>query len=198
MTERDPKQVLQAIDRLFITVMAIGLLALAAFGLIAWVVDNRLDNFESQARFSPPVSDSVSPDIDSGKDAPTESVFEIFVPAYSHIYRQDGQPFRLTVTLSVRNTDQNSVLVVNSVRYFDTNGKMVRSYLDQPLSVAPLGTKEFLVEEEDIEGGSGANFIVQCSLPEQDISRPLIEAVMIGAANQQGISFTSRGLEISK
>ena len=202
MKEKDPESMMRAVDRLFFGIIGFGFVVFVAFGFLAWYVDSRLDTFESEARYRPPVSDPVSHSETVSENKPIgsariKSVRGVFVSAYSHIYTQEGQPFRLTVTLSIRNTDPKYSLSIDSVRYFDTSGQLVRSFLDQPLTMAPLGTKEFLVEENNVEGGSGANFIVQWSSPQPNIGQPLIEAVMIGTSGQQGISFVSRGIEMA-
>jgi hypothetical protein len=52
----------------------------------------------------PPASDPV----DAAADGADHAVFQsVYVPAYSHIYTQGGNPLRLAITLSVRNTDRN-------------------------------------------------------------------------------------------
>lgn len=116
----------------------------------------------------------------------------VYVPAYSHVYHQDGRPQLLTVTLSVRNTDLDHPITVSAVKYYDTNGKELTSHLKQPIKLAPLSTREFLVKREDELGGSGANFIVEWGARET-VSEPIIESVMIDTSGQQGISFARSG-----
>lgn len=117
----------------------------------------------------------------------------VYVPVYSHIYTQDGdREFNLTATLSIRNTDPEVPVYVTAVRYYDSMGELVRRYVELPLRMAPLASVPFVVEERDITGGVGANFIVEWAA-EQNVSSPIIEAVMISTAYQQGISFVSRG-----
>jgi hypothetical protein len=53
------------------------------------------------------------------------------------------------------------------------------------------------IKESDTQGGSGANFLVEWQA-ETEVNEPIMEGVMIGAAGQQGISFTSRGKAIKK
>jgi hypothetical protein len=43
-----------------------------------------------------------------------------------------------------------------------------------------------------VGGGVGANFIVEW-IAEKEVSEPVVEAVMISAASNQGISFVSPG-----
>jgi hypothetical protein len=122
---------------------------------------------------------------------------QVYVPAYSSIYHGDkNREVNLAVTLSVRNTDFRKSLTVSSIDYYDEKGKKVRSYLSAPFTLAPLETRSFVVRESDTEGGLGASFIVVWKSSEKKISLPVIESIMISTAMQQGISFTSRGIEL--
>jgi hypothetical protein len=124
------------------------------------------------------------------------SVHTVYVPVYSHVYFGDGRPYLLATTLSIRNTDLKRGITVKSVKYYDTDGKLVRNYLADPLRLRALASKEILVEEHDIAGGSGAKFIVEWT-SEEAVERPIIEAVMIGASDLRGISFVTTGKEVS-
>jgi len=117
----------------------------------------------------------------------------VYVPIYSHIYTwEQNRRMNLTATLSVRNTDLNHPLIIASVDYYDTNGTLVRSYLEQPVELGPISSQEFVVEQEDVSGGSGATFLVEW-VAQMPVSTPVIEAVMINAGGNQGISFISPG-----
>ncbi|WP_341526330.1 DUF3124 domain-containing protein [Nostoc sp. UHCC 0302] len=129
------------------------------------------------------------------KIATTET---IYVPVYSHIYHHNKQEiFNLAVTLSIRNTDLTNSLVLTSVRYYDSDGKLVKKYLEQPIQLDALASTDFFVNRNDTSGGLGANFIVEW-VSQTKISEPIVEAVMIGTDYQQGISFTSPGRVIKK
>jgi len=123
----------------------------------------------------------------------------VYVPAYSHIYHgiKKPTPFYLTVTLSIRNTDPRNPLVLKSVRYYDTEGKMLREYTPTPVLVPPLGTKEFIIMQFDKEGGSGANFLLDWKST-APVTNPIVEAVMIGTSSNQGISFLTDGQVIEE
>ena len=121
----------------------------------------------------------------------------LYVPVYSHIYGGNKErPFNLAVTLSIRNTDMSGTIRIISVEYFNSEGVMVKRYLDKEVLLGPLATLRYVVRESDTSGGSGANFIVRWN-SETAVSPPLMESVMIGTQSQQGISFTSRGQVIS-
>jgi Protein of unknown function (DUF3124) len=117
----------------------------------------------------------------------------VYVPVYSHIYHQDKkQTFDLAATLSVRNTDLNDAIVITAVRYYDSEGKLVRKYIDRPIEIAALASVDYFVDTTDTSGGSGAKFIVEWVAPTK-VSEPALEAIMIGSGFQQGISFVSPG-----
>ena len=120
----------------------------------------------------------------------------IYVPVYSHIYHQDQQDqekiFNLAATLSIRNTDLTKPIIITSVRYYDSNGKLVKQYLERPIELSAIASTDYVVNKTDTSGGLGANFIVEW-VAQTEVSEPVIEAVMIGTDFQQGISFISPG-----
>ena len=122
----------------------------------------------------------------------------IYVPVYSHIYSGDREhPFYLAATLSVRNTDPKHAITILSVDYYDSKGKLLRPYLENPIILKPLATTRYIIKESDKSGGSGANFIVKWK-SDVKINAPIIESIMIGTKTQQGISFISRGRVIQE
>lgn len=122
----------------------------------------------------------------------------VYVPAYSHIYYGDReQAFALTVTLSIRNTDPRHPITILGADYYDTDGKLLKRYVETPKTVGPMGSMRYVVKESDRAGGSGANFLVRWSATDK-VTEPIIESVMISTATQQGLSFTSRGQAIEE
>ena len=117
----------------------------------------------------------------------------VYVPVYSHIYSGDRErPFYLAATLSIRNTDRNHGIVIQAVDYYDSEGKFLKHYLKEPVTLGAMATLRYVVPESDKSGGSGAKFIIKWQ-SEHPVAEPLIESVMISTKTQQGISFTSRG-----
>ena len=116
----------------------------------------------------------------------------IYVPVYSHIYADGGKPHLLETTLSVRNLDPKRTISIKSVKYFDTNGAVIKEFLADEMNLPAMATAAFLVEKQDIRGGSGANFIVVWDAKEP-VYEPLVEAVMVGFSETKSISFTSPG-----
>jgi hypothetical protein len=99
--------------------------------------------------------------------------------------------------LSVRNTDLHNSLTVISTKYYDNNGKELKEYVQTPITLNPLASRRFVVEEGDESGGFGANFIVKWKA-EKDINPPIVESVMIGLKSGQGISFVCQGKVIAE
>lgn len=78
------------------------------------------------------------------------------------------------------------------MRYYDTAGQLVESFLENPHSLAPLASADFFVDQRDDRGGAGANFIVEWA-SEKPVSKPIVEAVMAGISGTQGLSLVRSG-----
>lgn len=123
---------------------------------------------------------------------------EVYVPVYSDIYHLNGErKFSLTVTLSIRNVMSDESIFIGNVDYYDSEGKMIRKYAEKTIELKPLQSIEFIVEQDEDEGGAGANFIVSWG-GASSLNPPVIQAVMIGTSSQQGISFVTDGVRINK
>ncbi len=120
----------------------------------------------------------------------------IYVPAYSHIYSGSREkPFLLTVTVSIRNIDPKHPIKVTMVDYYETQGNLLKKFLDTPVTLKQLESIRYIIPQKDKTGGSGANFIVEWK-SDHFVNPPIVEAVMIGTQSSQGVSFTSRGQTI--
>ncbi|MBV9388972.1 MAG: DUF3124 domain-containing protein [Chroococcidiopsidaceae cyanobacterium CP_BM_ER_R8_30] len=116
----------------------------------------------------------------------------IYIPVYSHVFYSEQRIFNLATTLSIRNTDLTNPIIITSVRYYNSNGKLVKQYLEGPIQLNALASTNFFVQRNDPSGGFGANFIVDW-VAQTEISPPIVEAVMLNAESQQGISLLSSG-----
>jgi len=122
----------------------------------------------------------------------------VYVPIYSHIYSGDREhPFYLAATLSIRNTDPKHTINILSVDYYDSKGKLLKSYLENSISLNPLSATRYIIKESDKSGGSGASFIVKWK-SDVKVNAPIIESIMIGTKTQQGISFITQGRAIQQ
>lgn len=124
----------------------------------------------------------------------------VYIPIYSDIYSETkAVKFNLTATLSIRNTSLYDTLYLDGIDYYDSAGDLVRAYLDtdQTLALNPMQSIEYVIEENDVAGGTGANFIIQWAATSDQI-KPVFQGVMISTNGQQGISFLTEGVSISR
>lgn len=121
-----------------------------------------------------------------------------YVPVYSDIYHRDGtRRFSLTVTLSIRNNSQVDSAYIISADYHDSYGTFLHGYVDSTIILTPLESIEFVVDEKQITGGAGANFIVEWGAT-NFADQLMIQTVMIGTNGQQGISFITDAKKIGE
>lgn len=134
----------------------------------------------------------------TGRDLRVVTGQIVYVPSYSEVFLgREGLNMQLAVTLAIHNTDLNAPIIIQSVRYYDTDGNVVRDYINEPVEVSPLATTGFLVEDSDRSGGWGSNFIVEW-VAEEPVYEPIIEAIMVSTRGTQGISMISLGRVISQ
>ncbi|TXC79005.1 DUF3124 domain-containing protein [Luteibaculum oceani] len=120
-----------------------------------------------------------------------------YLSIYSQIYSlTEHRKHDLTVTVSMRNTSTVDTLYIESAKYFDGKGKLIRNYFKDPIYISPLETVDIVIDEKDREGGTGANFLFSWSM-EIEAAEPLFEAVMISTSGQQGLSFTTTGKRVN-
>lgn len=115
----------------------------------------------------------------------------IYVPIYPHVYFETKHVLNLAVTLSIRNTDLTHPITITSVRYFDSEGKLVKQYLEKSLQIGALASTNFLVVRSNTSDGMGPNFIIEW-IAHQTVSEPIVEAVMIGNSMTDG--FLTKGV----
>jgi hypothetical protein len=120
-----------------------------------------------------------------------------YLPVYAQIYEvSEERKINLAATVSIRNTDLKDTIYISKVDYFNTEGHLIRKYLTAPVYVLPMETLEIIIKSADNSGGTGANFLFEWYSGNKT-SKALFESVMISTTAQQGISFTSRGIDIN-
>ncbi|APY12530.1 hypothetical protein BWZ22_15470 [Seonamhaeicola sp. S2-3] len=119
-----------------------------------------------------------------------------YLSIYSQIYsKSDLKTHNLTAMVSLRNTSDTDTIYVLKAEYFDTHGKSIRNYFENPIYLAPMETAEIIIHEIDISGGTGSNFMFDWKIP-KNCSEPLFEGIMNSTMGQQGLSFITQGIRV--
>ncbi|MGO4919819.1 DUF3124 domain-containing protein [Maribacter spongiicola] len=119
-----------------------------------------------------------------------------YLSIYSQIYSSsEHKTHNLTAMVSLRNTSDVDTIYLSKAEYFDTHGVSLRNYFSHPIYLAPLETAEIIIDEMDVEGGTGSNFIFEWQAP-KDCPEPLFEGIMNSTVGQQGLSFTTQSRRI--
>lgn len=115
-----------------------------------------------------------------------------YLSIYSQIYSiSEHKTHNLTAMVSLRNTSETDTIFILNAKYYDTHGSSMRNYFDNPIYLAPMETTEIIIDETDITGGTGSNFIFEWRTP-VGCSEPLFEGIMNSTVGQQGLSFTTQ------
>lgn len=119
-----------------------------------------------------------------------------YLSIYSQIYSlSQHKKHNLTAMIGLRNTSDTDTIYVLRAEYFDTHGQSVRKYFDHPIYLAPMETAEIIIDEGDISGGTGSNFLFEWKTP-KGCPEPLFEGIMSSTMGQQGLSFTTQAVRI--
>lgn len=119
-----------------------------------------------------------------------------YLSIYSQIYSlSEHKTHNLTAMASLRNTSDTDTIYILKAEYYDTHGNSIRHYLDHPIYLAPMETVDMIIDEVDITGGTGSNFIFEWNIP-QNSSEPLFEGIMNSTVGKQGLSFITQGVRV--
>ena len=141
--------------------------------------------------------------VDDWLNQPCDVVFDdlpqrhhSYLSVYSLVYhRTEKRQYNLSVTISMRNTSSTETLVLNAIDYYNGEGEKIRAYVENPVCLGPMVTREIVINAPDTEGGVGGNFIFDWHMRNES-TKPIFEAVMISTAGQQGLSFVTTGVHL--
>jgi len=138
------------------------------------------------------------------ENIPLSSGQLLYLPIYSTIWHGDTHPIKgkpmksnMSALVSIRNTSLITPIKIQSARYYNTEGKLIREFISGPKVIGPLGTLELFIEKSEAEGGSGANFLIQWEAA-TDTNAPLVEAVHIDNQASRPYSFITSARVIHK
>ena len=123
----------------------------------------------------------------------------VYVPIYSEVYYSGNQnvTFYLTSTLSIRNTSLKDTVYIEDIDYYDTDGKLIKQYLDASLLLHPMQSIEYVIEKDEKIRGTGANFMVNWGANNPKV-KPIFQGVMASIKGQQGITLLTDGVSVKE
>lgn len=186
-----PDWFVRIMSRPLLVIVLLATLVVGIPALVAVYLDHRISTIADPNDVRPANEPSGAEPAELPKSALVGQT--VYVPVYSHVYQGRGERLMLAATLSIRNTDDRHALTISAIRYYDTEGNLVRDYLKTPLKLKPMGSTDFLVKEADAAGGSGANFIVEW-VSDEPVREPIIEAVMVGRKGSGFATFARPGV----
>lgn len=119
-----------------------------------------------------------------------------YLSIYSQIYSiTQHSTHNLTAVASLRNISDRDTIYLTKATYYDTHGNLLKTYFDKPIYLAPLETTEIIIDEINVEGGTGSNFLFEWKIP-KNCPEPFFEGVMNSTMGKQGLSFTTQSIRI--
>ena len=101
----------------------------------------------------------------------------------------------MATNASVRNTDPRHSITIMKADYYNTEGSIVKKYVETPVVVAPMASTNFFLSQSDDSGGAGANFLIRWE-SQQPVNEPIIESVTFGVRGSHSLSFVTKGKPI--
>jgi hypothetical protein len=119
----------------------------------------------------------------------------LYVPVVSYLYLgKKASPYPLNVTLHVRNTDPQQAINLTGASYYDGRGRLVRNYLLESVRLGPRASLALPLDQPETSSFSdGPPCVVVTWTSPEPASAPVSQAVHVGSAGQQGISFVTNG-----
>jgi len=114
-----------------------------------------------------------------------------YLSVYSQIYSfSQHSKYNLTGLISMRNVSEVDTLYISRADYFATGGEKIRGYIEEPVFLLPMETIDIIIDQNDVSGGTGSNFIFEWHISE-DAPEPIFEGVMSSMQGNQGVGFTT-------
>lgn len=115
----------------------------------------------------------------------------LYMPVYSNIPFLTKQRFDLSAFLAIHNTDLKNKIKITKIDFFNTDGKLIKSFISSDQQLNPLATMIFTIPQAD-QSGTGANFLVEW-MADQQVNEPLVESIMQDLSGNKGLAFLSTG-----
>ena len=106
-------------------------------------------------------------------------------------YMKDDVSFRVTAEVIIHNTDPDHAINLVKMDFYDTDGKLVKSYLQEPLKLNPASGRRFRVKDSVPDAaGAAAHFIIQWQADNKVVA-PLVSGLLLGSRGTRGYAITT-------
>ena len=104
-------------------------------------------------------------------------------------YISEDFAFPVHATIIIHNTDPDHAISIVKMDLYDSSGKLVRKYLQQPLTLNPSAGARWRIKS-DLSGVEGevAHFVIQWQA-DAKVVEPLVRGFLLGARGTRGYSF---------
>jgi hypothetical protein len=107
-------------------------------------------------------------------------------------YMAGDYAFDVRASVFIHNTDSNHAINIVRMDFYDTSGKLVEKYLQQPLKLNPAaGTYVRIKNPLTGEEGTVAHFIIQWQA-ETKVNEPIVRGLMLGSSGTRGYTFETQ------
>lgn len=104
-------------------------------------------------------------------------------------YVTDDYSFNVNSTIFIHNTDPDHAINIVKMDFYNTSGKLVETYLQQPMKLNPsAGTRLHVKNTLTGEEGTVAHFVIQWQA-DTKVVEPLVRGLLMGARGTRGYSF---------
>jgi hypothetical protein len=104
-------------------------------------------------------------------------------------YVTDEYSFNVNATIFIHNADPDHAINIVKMDFYNTSGKLVETYLQQPLKLNPsAGTRLHVKNTVTGEEGTAAHFVIQWQA-DTKVVEPLVRGLLMGARGTRGYSF---------
>lgn len=121
----------------------------------------------------------------------------VYVPINSQLFvaGDEKRPIKLSTNLIIRNTDSLTPIKITEINYYNSEGKLITTYLDSSKSINPRASTYILIERRDERADWGAHFIIKWESV-KSVTQPLVEVIHAALSGTHGGLFKSRGVPI--
>jgi hypothetical protein len=123
----------------------------------------------------------------------------VYVPIYPNVfYSKDFKAYDLIATLSIHNISLDDAITITKIDYHNTNGDLIKSYIEnESIILKPLQTVQLVIQNDNKNSTKGSDVIVEWA-SESAVCSPIVEATMVSASGQVGLSFITTGKVIKQ